>query len=681
MSWAKKQIDCGADAIWIDMLFSQAGRLLRITKDPNHPAVRESFEAASEMVDKIHEYGLSKGRYIYVGTWDQPIISMPYSPPDLDFVTLANIPSSREVYLMELDEGKCDERIEKIREKLGDVYILAFMDFGFPNSPVEIFSQNLTPEKQREFLRIADEFFSKKGIIFIYPVHGGFMGWNPKILSFGKFNVYDSLAPEFDTYETIKELAQKKKVKPEPVEVKVEIICTDRIDNDADGLVDKEDGDCWIREGATFCEELILETTRFNDLADMIPILKDVGVELIELVPIWEHCNSFAPGLRWQVRNYERLDPARGTEEDLFNFLNKAHAAGLKVITMFQIATTTPPSPICRGRVAPWARTIDYDREGIGGYLYQYQIADEEKDILVRNLDGEYACEFNGFGLVVNPQSDNVIRIFKELYEREINRRGFDGLRLDHPAISYCFSGDTIWHGCEQYPCPDPAVPGNYSPLRLYRTLTDIKKPDQIFTSEDPCTRPWISDWACNYPHYRPFTDMDEVADISEDYVFTLIILRRYILNNKLSSDEFVKWLNNEPISYARTRYRMWRNWNFFDFPTINFILNDPRYFPTVTLLCTIPGVPKVTQWEIIEEPPEELLDRLGIKKIKFPVKDRRAHWKKVLNIRNKNDALKYGSISNVWKSGDSIFAYLRSYEDEKVIVVINFLNKTAVST
>jgi len=214
LSWVKKQIDCGADAIWIDMLFSQAGRLLRITKDPYHPAVRESFEAASEMVDKIHEYGLSKGRYIYVGTWDEPIISMPYSPPNLDFVTLAKIPSSREVYLMKLDEGKYDERIAKIREKLGDIYILAFMDFGFPNSPMEIFSQNLTPEEQREFLRIADEFLQKRGINFIYPVHGGNIGItgveNIKILSFKKFNVYDSFAPEFQTYETIKELAQKK---------------------------------------------------------------------------------------------------------------------------------------------------------------------------------------------------------------------------------------------------------------------------------------------------------------------------------------------------------------------------------------------------------------------------------------------------------------------------------------
>jgi len=32
-----------------------------------------------------------------------------------------------------------------------------------------------------------------------------------KKLSYGKFNWYDSLAPEFQTYETIKDLAQNKK--------------------------------------------------------------------------------------------------------------------------------------------------------------------------------------------------------------------------------------------------------------------------------------------------------------------------------------------------------------------------------------------------------------------------------------------------------------------------------------
>ncbi len=75
------------------------------------------------------------------------------------------------------------------------------------------FSQELSREEAREFLRKADEFFSEKGIIFIFPVHGGDMGRlgvEVKKLSYGRFNWYDSIAPEFQTFETIKELALKK---------------------------------------------------------------------------------------------------------------------------------------------------------------------------------------------------------------------------------------------------------------------------------------------------------------------------------------------------------------------------------------------------------------------------------------------------------------------------------------
>ena len=208
LSWAKKQIDCGADAIWIDLLFTQAGMLKTITNDPNHPAVKESFESASKMVDEIHDYGYSKGKYIYVGTWSTSTI-YPYPQPNFDFVTV--LPSSAEVYFKKFNENKWNNKVEQIRDKLGDISIFAFIDWGgSSNSPLGVFSQKLIPDDQIEFLEIADEFFQKKGINFIYPIHGGGMGVNAKILSFGKFKVYDSLAPEFQTYETIKELAENK---------------------------------------------------------------------------------------------------------------------------------------------------------------------------------------------------------------------------------------------------------------------------------------------------------------------------------------------------------------------------------------------------------------------------------------------------------------------------------------
>ncbi len=208
LSWAYKQIDCGVDAIWIDMLFSQARFLAKIAGDVHHKAVRESLEAACWIVDMIHNYGLSKGRYIYVGSWPGAI-NFPYTPPKLDFVTIS--PSSREIFYMELNETKYDEMLMSIRNTWGDIPVFAFLDWAATTkTPLGVFSQNLTREQQRAFLKIADKFFQTKGINFIYPVHGGSLGVDAMIKAFGKFGVYDSQAPEFDTYEIIVELARSK---------------------------------------------------------------------------------------------------------------------------------------------------------------------------------------------------------------------------------------------------------------------------------------------------------------------------------------------------------------------------------------------------------------------------------------------------------------------------------------
>jgi len=159
-------------------------------------------------VDKIHEYGYSKyGKYIYVGSWGTAA-TFSYQPPDLDFIS--GSPSQEEILNMEMDEAKWDEKISFIREKMPNVTLIAFFDYGFDDSPMEVFSQVLSPQKQKEFLKIADEFFRRKGITFIYPVHGPDMGSDAKILSYGFWRGYDSLAPEFDTYETIVELARNK---------------------------------------------------------------------------------------------------------------------------------------------------------------------------------------------------------------------------------------------------------------------------------------------------------------------------------------------------------------------------------------------------------------------------------------------------------------------------------------
>jgi len=60
LHWAERQVDAGVDAIWIDMLYTQAWFLYKMSKDANHPAVRKSYNAALEIIEKIREYGRKK---------------------------------------------------------------------------------------------------------------------------------------------------------------------------------------------------------------------------------------------------------------------------------------------------------------------------------------------------------------------------------------------------------------------------------------------------------------------------------------------------------------------------------------------------------------------------------------------------------------------------------------------
>jgi len=209
LSWAKKQIDCGVDAIWVDLLFAQPAIFAKITKDKNHPAVKESFKAASKIIDEIHAYGYSKyGKYIYVGTWPA---FLHFGTPDVDFVTAAPVADEVRYGLF---ENKWNKLANMSKEKR--IPVFAFMDevvgsIKTSQCGMAPFTQEFSIEERREKLKELDKYFLNKGIVFIYPLHGGWIGYDAKVLSFGKFKIYDALAPEFQTYETIKDLAQNKK--------------------------------------------------------------------------------------------------------------------------------------------------------------------------------------------------------------------------------------------------------------------------------------------------------------------------------------------------------------------------------------------------------------------------------------------------------------------------------------
>ncbi len=216
LSWAKREIRAGCDAIWIDMLFTQAGLMARVARNPNHPAVAAAVKAARRIVDEIHRYGTSLGHPVLVGAWAGPFVqaplktgrAFPHRAPALDFVTIS--PKAEEIAARKLDAERWRKNLRLIRESYGDVPVFAFIDWAFDRSPLVTFTQQLTPQEQRTFLRTLDETLRSWGVHFVYPLHGGFIGHDPdttKRLSFGRYRFYDALAPEFSAYETIRQMA------------------------------------------------------------------------------------------------------------------------------------------------------------------------------------------------------------------------------------------------------------------------------------------------------------------------------------------------------------------------------------------------------------------------------------------------------------------------------------------
>lgn len=474
-----------------------------------------------------------------------------------------------------------------------------------------------------------------------------------------------------------------------------EIICTDKVDNDGDGLIDNEDGDCWSRE-PVFIEDYEPFPT-FKDLEALLPSLKEWGIKTIELQGIFEHGTSKNPSYRWQVRDYFKLDPARGTRADLESFLTKAHHMGIKVVPLISLEDSTPPTLLLEALFT--TGLLGYDEDGIGGHFYRYQMEHPEKQILLRNLRGNFACHPYGWGYAVDCSSEDVALEWKKIVKHLLTELGFDGLRVDSPSRNYCHKGETIYIRCKDIPCPDP-VEGEYPSLPLYRRLKEMLKPDQVFISEGPSTQSAHIKWFCEFPYYTPYPDMDEVAEVSEDYGFTPILLRIVLsgegpvqgeleetlfktvarTEEKIGSEDLVKWVNNQyagHVLHNRERFRFVRNWNYLEIPLFKFISTDPRYFPAVSLLSTIRGVPKVSYYELFGHPKEKdyFPNALNTPEI------RQLHWKKILDIRSSHNALKYGTISNVWKSGDNTYAYLREYEDGKIIIVLSFLDREATST
>jgi len=427
-----------------------------------------------------------------------------------------------------------------------------------------------------------------------------------------------------------------------------EEICTDGIDNDGDGLVDNEDGDCWIRQGPIYqTHPYAYPNHSFKEITQQIPKLADLGVKTIYLMPIWEH-----PGEKkaiYSIYDYFKIDSECGTPQELKELVDTAHRYNMKVL--FDLVTCCTP----KGSVAwnnSWTLSMslaELERRAEElGWRLEYKTINGNKFVYAncRKSGEQLLCDVAGiiidnntvifrhypradWGFAIDRTNPDVIEYFTKVAEYYVKEYNIDGWRLDVPSAN--------WN--------PKLIPKDHSITNMMKNvkgaITKIK-PGAILLAE------------------TSFPEVEEICD----YLYGRDVLR-WILTTKPTSAELV-----EKIKDVNNRV--------YHIPDLEkYDLSVQQQKVSLVLISTLPGVPMVRVGEEIGVRGSFESGPINWEEGNYELRE---FYKKVFKIRNSHPALKYGTISNVWKAGDKTYAYVREYRDEKIIVVINFLDKPAIS-
>ncbi|MGM9794576.1 MAG: alpha-amylase family glycosyl hydrolase, partial [Candidatus Cryptobacteroides sp.] len=115
----------------------------------------------------------------------------------------------------------------------------------------------------------------------------------------------------------------------------------------------------------------------FQAAAKQLPRLKELGVDIVWLMPIYEigqKERKGSLGSYYAIRDYTSVNPEFGDYADFDHFVSEAHALGLKVILDFVANHTSPDCPWVSEKPADW-----YLRDSLGNTLVEYDWTDIAK--------------------------------------------------------------------------------------------------------------------------------------------------------------------------------------------------------------------------------------------------------------------------------------------------------------
>ncbi|MGQ0636948.1 MAG: alpha-amylase family glycosyl hydrolase [Planctomycetaceae bacterium] len=408
----------------------------------------------------------------------------------------------------------------------------------------------------------------------------------------------------------------------------------------------------WPGKGAGY--EVSLEyfpNHSFKELTAQLPRLEQLGVSVIYLTPVFR-CLGNAQYLI--VDNYA-INRRYGTEADLRELAAEAHRRKIKVLLDF-------------------VTSITYDGT---------DIMQKHPDWVLKGKDGERQRyhPMPMFGWALDCTNPEVIDYFSKLARHYVEKFDIDGWRVDSPTNNY----------------DSDKVAGDHSRLALLRSMrkaineakkdalliAEISGPTVLFGKPDDTLEPLF----------------DEMCEASYDYVYCGFLggsqqsgygyflfdgpvaagkfkptALDAVAHNRLTSKEFVDSVKERRILYDRLR--------------ANFIENHDtervaKAFPDQAralflLSATIPGIPVIHAGQELGSAvhPDASGSRNVVVDWANGNQSTQAFYVQVMQARANHPAISRGNIRDVWSGGEKCLAYLRSADDDRVLVVLNFDSK-----
>lgn len=392
----------------------------------------------------------------------------------------------------------------------------------------------------------------------------------------------------------------------------------------------------------------------FKSLTDKIPEIAELGINVIYLMPIWKITTGSPKQYVYGILDYYTIDSSYGTTNELKTLINTIHSYGMKIIfDMVTVSSSINSVPYNNN----WTLNILLsDLQNIAsnyGWTLQYK-NENGYNVVYQGQSNSYT--YNFYGIIINntvisftspyiwgPATDRsnpqVIEYFTNIAKYYVQEYNIDGWRIDVPGDSH----NKI------------VFPDNHSSVNLLNSIIDnirIIKHDALFISEP--TVPYGTIVDMEYWNL-PFTGIME--NLIGNNITTTQLLTQ--LNNDQPFNSPLYTLESHDITRLNTTYPLY-NKNF------------------ITLISTLTGAPFIQTGQEIGATTEWSNATVNWNNGNYNLRN---HYKKVLTLRNSNNAIKYGSINNIFKSGDNIYAYSRIYNNEKAIVLLNFSNTETIST